>query len=107
MLLVDWPHARLGAPFVDLIIFASSAAAAGIDPDAVLTNSAATAGLDPKNIDAVLAAHAGFCAAGCLWPAGAAVRADHRGQGRTRRGGDRLAAAPPGEPRSLTACSGP
>ena len=69
VLFVDWPHARLGAPFLDLIIFASSAAAARIDPDRLLAGRAATAGMDPHVIDAVLAAHAGFCVGGALWPA--------------------------------------
>ncbi len=68
VLFVDWPHARLGAPFLDLIIFASSAAA-GIDPDRLLAGRAVMAALDPHVIDAVLAAHAGFCVAGALWPA--------------------------------------
>ncbi len=69
VIFVDWPHARIGAPFVDLIAFAASAAAAGIDPDWLLLGRAATAGRDPEIIDAVLAAYAGFCAAGSLWPA--------------------------------------
>ena len=68
VIFVDWPHARRGAPFVDLIAFASSAAGAGIDPDSLLLGRAATAGRDPGIVDAVLAAHAGFCAAGSLWP---------------------------------------
>jgi thiamine kinase-like enzyme len=32
VLFVDWPHARLGAPFLDLIMFACSAAARGSTP---------------------------------------------------------------------------
>jgi Ser/Thr protein kinase RdoA (MazF antagonist) len=64
---VDWPHARRGAPFIDLILFASAAAAAGIDPEKLLAGRACTAGLEPTAIDAVLAAHAGFCVGGCLW----------------------------------------
>ena len=67
VLFVDWPHARLGAPFLDLIMFACSAAAAGIDPDRLIADRAVTAGLDPHVIDAVLAAHAGFCVGGSLW----------------------------------------
>jgi hypothetical protein len=66
VLLVDWPHARLGAPFLDLITFAASAAAAGIDADQLLADRTVTAGLDPHIIDAVLAAHSGFCVAGSL-----------------------------------------
>jgi hypothetical protein len=63
---VDWPHARLGAPFLDLIMFASSAAAAGLDPEPILAQEAVTAEVSPPTIDAVLAAHAGFCVAGGL-----------------------------------------
>jgi hypothetical protein len=69
VLFVDWPHARLGAPFLDLIMFASSAESAGIDPDQLLADRAVTADLDPHVIDAVLAAFAGFCVGGSLWAA--------------------------------------
>jgi hypothetical protein len=67
VLFVDWPHARLGVPFLDLITFACSAAAAGIDPDRLVADRAVTDGLDPHVIDAILAAHAGFCVGGSLW----------------------------------------
>jgi len=67
VLFADWPHARLGAPFLDLIMFASSAAAAGVDPEPIVTGHAPTAETEPVVIDAVLAAHAGFCAAGALY----------------------------------------
>jgi hypothetical protein len=40
---------------------------AGIDPDRLLADRAVTARLDPHVIDAVLAAHAGFCLGGSLW----------------------------------------
>jgi Ser/Thr protein kinase RdoA (MazF antagonist) len=33
---VDWPHARLGAPVVDLVTVLTSAAADGLDPEAAL-----------------------------------------------------------------------
>ncbi len=70
VLFADWPHARLGAPFLDLVIFASAAAAARIDPEQIVAQEVAketvTAGLEPHVIDAVLAAHAGLCAAGAL-----------------------------------------
>ncbi|MGN6796125.1 MAG: phosphotransferase family protein, partial [Streptosporangiaceae bacterium] len=67
VLFVDWPHARLGAPFLDLITFAASAGLAGIDADKLLAGRAVIAGLNPHVIDAVLAAHAGFCVRGSLW----------------------------------------
>jgi Ser/Thr protein kinase RdoA (MazF antagonist) len=63
---VDWPHARLGAPIVDLIMLLSSAAADGIDPEPFLQTYAAAA--DPFAVDAILAAHAGFLLAGGLLP---------------------------------------
>jgi Ser/Thr protein kinase RdoA (MazF antagonist) len=68
VLFADWPHARLGAPFLDLIMFASSAAAAGIDPEPIVTGHGPTAETEPPVIDAVLAAHAGFCVSGGLDP---------------------------------------
>ena len=64
VLFVDWPHARLGAPFLDLITFASSAGVAGIDSEELLGGRAATANQHPHVIDAVVAAHAGFCVSG-------------------------------------------
>jgi hypothetical protein len=68
VLFADWPHARLGAPFLDLIMFASSAAAAGIDPEPIVTGHLPTAEAERGVIDAVLAAHAGFCMSGGLYP---------------------------------------
>jgi Phosphotransferase enzyme family len=64
---VDWPHARLGAPYVDLVLLLSSVAASGLDPERYVAAHAAQ--VPGHDIDAVLAAHAGFCAAGALWPA--------------------------------------
>jgi Ser/Thr protein kinase RdoA (MazF antagonist) len=66
---VDWPHARPGAPVIDLIAFASSAAAAGMDPEQLLVRRMLTAGMDPHAIDGILAAHAGFCVEGSLYDA--------------------------------------
>jgi hypothetical protein len=60
VLLADWPHARLGAPFLDLIMFASSAAASGLDAEPIVTRHAPAAETEPDDLDAVLAAHAGF-----------------------------------------------
>jgi Ser/Thr protein kinase RdoA (MazF antagonist) len=72
---VDWPHARLGAPFVDLVLVLASAAADGIDPDPILRRQALTADVEPRVIDAVVAAFAGFCLAGGLAPAPAGLQA--------------------------------
>jgi hypothetical protein len=66
VLFADWAHARLGAPFIDLILFASSAAAIGVDPEPVVRGHAPAAATEPHVIDAVLAAHAGFCLRGSL-----------------------------------------
>ena len=68
VLFADWPHARLGAPYVDLILFASSAAAAGVDPESIVSGHAPAAETAPDVINAVLAAHAGFCVGGGLNP---------------------------------------
>ncbi|HVQ93508.1 MAG TPA: phosphotransferase [Mycobacteriales bacterium] len=65
---VDWPHARLGAPFVDLVITLSSAAAGGVDPEPLMREHQTGRGVDPLAVTAVLAAHAGFCVAGALTP---------------------------------------
>jgi len=59
---VDWPHARLGAPVIDLITLLSSVAADGIDPAPYLPDSL------PASFDAILAAHAGFLLAGAFTP---------------------------------------
>jgi len=69
VLFADWPHARLGAPFIDLLLLLSSAAASGIDPEPILARQPLTAHIEPHAINAILAAHAGFCLAGALLPA--------------------------------------
>jgi Ser/Thr protein kinase RdoA (MazF antagonist) len=60
---VDWPHARLGDPTIDLILLLSSAAADGIDPEPLLADKTAS---EQASIDAILAAHAGFLLVGGL-----------------------------------------
>ena len=62
---VDWPHARLGAPIVDLVMLLSSAAADGLDPEPVLHRHA-DPGVPPQAVDAILAAHAGFLLSGAV-----------------------------------------
>ena len=66
VVVVDWPHARLGAPVVDLVTVLSSAAADGLDPEAALRRRAdsGAAHVPSDDVDAVLAAHAGFLVAG-------------------------------------------
>ena len=68
VLFVDWPHARLGTPVVDLVIVLSSAAADRVDPEPILRNHVAPAELEPSIIDAILAAHAGFMLGSGLSP---------------------------------------
>jgi hypothetical protein len=60
---VDWPHARAGAPLVDLVMLLSSAAGDGIDPDPVLAHHDADV---PDVVDAILTAHVGFLLKGGL-----------------------------------------
>jgi Ser/Thr protein kinase RdoA (MazF antagonist) len=60
---VDWPHARLGAPFIDMLMMATTAWADGIDPEGLLAEYGIMRGTAPGDIDAVLAAFAGFCLA--------------------------------------------
>jgi hypothetical protein len=81
---VDWPHARLGAPVVDLIMLLSSAAADGIDPEPFLAGYAAAA--DPFAVDAILAAHAGFLLAGGLLPVPPGLEAIAAAKSRLGRG---------------------
>jgi aminoglycoside phosphotransferase (APT) family kinase protein len=68
VLFVDWPHARLGASVVDLVIVLSSVAADRIDSEPILRNHVETAELEPGTIDTILAAHAGFLLDGGLSP---------------------------------------
>jgi hypothetical protein len=62
---VDWPHARLGASFVDSVLLLASAAA-DLDPEPLLASSPLTAQVDPAAINGLLAAQAGFCLAGAM-----------------------------------------
>lgn len=72
---VDWPHARFGAPVIDLVMVLSSAAAVGVRPEPVLRGPVAVAGLDLAPVDAILAAHAGFLINGGLSPMPAGLEA--------------------------------
>jgi hypothetical protein len=65
---VDWPHARLGAPVIDLITLLSSVAADGIDPAPYVPEFGFGVNCQPAAFDAILAAHAGFLLAGALTP---------------------------------------
>jgi hypothetical protein len=65
---VDWPHARLGAPVIDLLMVLASGAADGIDPDPLLQAQPVAGVVDRGDVDAVLAALTGFWLAGALEP---------------------------------------
>jgi hypothetical protein len=58
---VDWPHARLGQPWVDLVFFAPSVSMqGGPSPEKLLAKHAAARDADPEAVSAVIAAVAGF-----------------------------------------------
>jgi hypothetical protein len=58
---VDWPHARLGQAWVDLVFFAPSVAMqGGPAPSELLRRYAPASGADPAGVSAVVAAVAGF-----------------------------------------------
>lgn len=57
---IDWPHAWVGAPHCDLVAFLSSASLGGIDPEPVIALSPLTRDLAPHMIDVVLALQSGF-----------------------------------------------
>jgi hypothetical protein len=59
--LVDWPHAVVGAPWVDLLGFLPSAVLDGApDPEAIWHGHPLGAAADPAGADAVLAAFVGY-----------------------------------------------
>jgi hypothetical protein len=74
VLFVDWPHARLGAPFIDLLTVLASAGGTGIDLDPLLAGQAVTAGTEPADLDGVLAALTGFWLSGGLAELSPALR---------------------------------
>jgi aminoglycoside phosphotransferase len=57
---VDWPHARIGAPWLDLLFMLPSAAATGTDPEAVWAAYPPGRAADPDAVTAVLVALTGF-----------------------------------------------
>jgi len=66
VLFVDWPHARLGAPCIDMVMVLASAAADGIDPEPVLATQPLASQAAPRQLTAVLAALTGFWLAGAV-----------------------------------------
>lgn len=63
---VDWPHARVGCAYLDVLTTLSSAALSGCDPEPYLARHPLTRGVDPTAVDTVLAAHSGFLLLGAL-----------------------------------------
>lgn len=63
---VDWPHARLGAPVIDLVVLLSSVAADRLDPEPILRAHAVLSAIPRGTIDSILAAHAGFLLNGAV-----------------------------------------
>ena len=67
---VDWPHACVGAPWVDVVTFAPSVhMQGGPDPEALLRRHPAISAVDPHAITAAVAAVAGFFTHRALQPA--------------------------------------
>jgi aminoglycoside phosphotransferase (APT) family kinase protein len=70
VLVVDWPHARVGAPWVDMVFFAPSVAMqGGPPPEELLSHHPHTRRADPEAVTAVIAAVAGFFIGESLRPA--------------------------------------
>jgi aminoglycoside phosphotransferase (APT) family kinase protein len=68
--LVDWPHAAVGAAWVDAVFFAPSVAMqGGPQPEALLRRFASARAADPDAITAAIATIAGFFTAHALEPA--------------------------------------
>jgi aminoglycoside phosphotransferase (APT) family kinase protein len=70
VLVVDWPHARVGAPWIDVVFFAPSVAMqGGPPPEELLSKHPHARRAEPEAVTAVLAAVAGFFTAEGLLPA--------------------------------------
>jgi aminoglycoside phosphotransferase (APT) family kinase protein len=70
ILVVDWPHARVGAPWLDPVFFAPSVAMqGGPPPEELLARYPHGRRADPEAVTAVVAAVAGFFTAEGLKPA--------------------------------------
>ena len=69
VLFVDWPHAGVGAPWIDLLgMLPSVAMQGGPDPAEVWRTSPLAHGADPAAVDSLLAAVAGYFLHGSLLP---------------------------------------
>jgi aminoglycoside phosphotransferase (APT) family kinase protein len=69
VVVVDWPHARLGADWVDVVFFAPSVAMqGGPSPEELFARYLAGRTVDPAAVNAVIAAIAGFFTSQALQP---------------------------------------
>ena len=68
VMFVDWPHARIGAPWLDLLFLLPSAAATGTDPQAVWVGFPPAREADQDAVTAVLVGLTGFFLYGSLQP---------------------------------------
>jgi aminoglycoside phosphotransferase (APT) family kinase protein len=89
VLVVDWPHARVGAPWVDAAFFAPSVAMqGGPPPEELLSHLPQARHADPDALTSVVAAVAGFFTGEGLRPAPAGLptlRAFQAAQGEVAR----------------------
>jgi aminoglycoside phosphotransferase (APT) family kinase protein len=69
VVIVDWPHAEVGAAWIDLVCFAPSVAMqGGPDPEALIERHPAARAAAPAAIDAIIAALAGYFTWSALQP---------------------------------------
>jgi aminoglycoside phosphotransferase (APT) family kinase protein len=68
VVLVDWPHACVGAAWIDLLFMLPGVAMQGPDPQAIFTRHPVSRGVEPVAVTAMLAAVAGFFIFGSLQP---------------------------------------
>ncbi len=89
VLVVDWPHARLGAPWLDAVFFAPSVTMqGGPPPEDILARVPAATGAAPEAITAAVAVVAGFFTRQALLPPPPGLptlRAFQRAQGEVAR----------------------
>jgi Phosphotransferase enzyme family len=86
---VDWPHARIGAPWLDLLFLLPSAAATGTDPQAVWAGFPPAREAHPDAVTAVLVGLTGFFLCSALQPPPrnlSRLRAFQRAQGEAALG---------------------
>jgi hypothetical protein len=65
--IVDWPHARSAAAFVDTVMLLSTAKD-GAQSERLWRQRPVSQVADPDDVTGVLVAHAGSCAASAVWP---------------------------------------